>query len=420
MTGTYAVDGIQLPCATIPARPGCQSILVHANNLCERVRMSRAVIEQICRRLRDVRLAGGITADAVNVALKLGPGWVERFEAANPPPTIEAVLAMAHVLGCDINTIFADLDFGPSAGIPREFIGEQDNNNIDLRFPYGKFDAVHTLTNATIEQLDQVLTVLRNGLAGAGDTAGQSNAVASAFLHAVRLWPKANPSNLWYFLIYRAYLDPYNHPAANARLDFGQSWKRTGGWALERVAVSHYNAELTKHGIRIVILDSARKAALVKSLAIKDRVEADKIDVVLLGTDAGHEHVFGVVNVKASFAERRTDDVPMSQVLINNGYFSPLWTFDCKATPSAIPVNKGELGVARSQHVDSRSAKRKDIEVEGFFSGCFSYNTNTIQTPAKQDAVERVVVCDFSDPNDHFSLACQAAWAKRKATLPSG
>jgi hypothetical protein len=48
---------------------------------------------------------------------------------------------------------------------------------------------------------------------------------------------------------------------------------------------------------------------------------------------------------------------------------------DCKGTPSNYPQNKGELGVAfidGSQ--DKRSAKRKDIEDDGFFSACFSYN----------------------------------------------
>ena len=60
----------------------------------------------------------------------------------------------------------------------------------------------------------------------------------------------------------------------------------------------------------------------------------------------------------------------MSTVLANCGYTSPLWTMDCKSMPGEFPINRGELG----EVTDRRSAKRKDIEDEGYFTGCFSYN----------------------------------------------
>lgn len=50
----------------------------------------------------------------------------------------------------------------------------------------------------------------------------KTDAVASAYLKAVERFPTANPSDLWYFLIYRAYLDPYNHPAKFA-------WRKSPG-----------------------------------------------------------------------------------------------------------------------------------------------------------------------------------------------
>ena len=131
-----------------------------------------------------------------------------------------------------------------------------------------------------------------------------------------------------------------------------------------------------------------------------------------MGRTRGREVVFGVVHVKASFAERRTDDVPMSQVLIENGYISPLWTMDCKCTLGRSPRNRGELGrILVPGEADKRSAKRKDIEEEGFFSACFSYNRNTCPTPSGQDAASRVVVCDFSDPEgDAFVRFLVHAW----------
>lgn len=150
-------------------------------------------------------------------------------------------------------------------------------------------------------------------------------------------------------MIYRAYCDPYNHPARYARLDFAQSWKRTGGWALEKVLVLHYGPFLKERGVNL-FTDGATKQRVVNTLNLEGRVEADKIDVVLTGEvppseRKGHQRgslhhrrdgqkFFGVVHVKASFAERRTGDEPLTTKLMRAGYTSPLWTMDCKSTPS--------------------------------------------------------------------------------------
>ncbi len=138
----------------------------------------------------------------------------------------------------------------------------------------------------------------------------------------------------------------------------------------------------------------------------------DKADVMLYGTYQGATALLGVVHVKASFAERRTDDVPMSRALIQAGFFSPLWTLDGKAHPSPEPINSGELGAVLTPGVpDGRSDKRKDFEVQGSFTACFSYNTRTLPTPVGQaDVAAPIVVCDFSNPDDAFSQAIIAAW----------
>jgi hypothetical protein len=146
-----------------------------------------------------------------------------------------------------------------------------------------------------------------------------------------------------------------------------------------------------------------RKSRLLESIKVGHRLELDKIDVLLTVGSESKEKFIGVVHVKASFAERRTDDVPMSQALIGAGYISPLWTMDCKSTPSSRPHNKGELGsIFAGRGIDCRSAKRKDIEEDGFFSACFSYNRNTIPTPRRSKVRARIHVCNFSDPNDAF------------------
>lgn len=168
----------------------------------------------------------------------------------------------------------------------------------------------------------------------------------------------------------------------------------------------HYGPFLKAQGINLFIADGLAKRNLVSALDVAGRIEADKIDVVLTGDTAKGQKFFGVVHVKASFAERRTDDVPMTEVLTKAGYTSPLWTMDCKGMPSATPINRGELGDASG----NRSAKRKDIEDEGYFTGCFSYNKNTRPSPSSLPVERRVYVCDFSNPDDVFSQFIIMRW----------
>jgi hypothetical protein len=300
-----------------------------------------------------------------------------------------------------------------AAEVDRFIHAEQVGPDLVIYFKYAKFDSRYVLNNATVEEFEVVIKTLRDGLAhvvGADERLGEAiktNAVASSFMAAVRSWPHANPSDLWWFLLYRAYCDPYNHPSRFARMDFTQSWKRTGGWALEEVVVRHYGPFLKSRGVRIFIGTASEKRAIVERLAVGDRVEADKIDVILSGVHEEKERFFGVVHVKSSFAERRTDDVPMSALLIRNGFTSPLWTRDCKSAPSPSPINRGELGVASG---DRRSAKRKDIEDEGYFSGCFSYNQNTIPSSNDLPPERRVYTCDFANPDDKFSQFILQRW----------
>lgn len=84
---------------------------------------------------------------------------------------------------------------------------------------------------------------------------------------------------------------------------------------------------------------------------------------------------------------------------------------DCKSTPSALPVNRGELGGT----VGNRSAKRKDIEDEGYFTGCFSYNQHTQPSALAVPPERRVYVCDFNNPDDVFSRFILERWQKLRS-----
>ena len=70
-----------------------------------------------------------------------------------------------------------------------------------------------------------------------------------------------------------------------------------------------------------------------------------------------------------------------------------------KGTPSKAPRNEGELGPAEGE----RSAKRRDIEDEGYFTRCFSYNSNTFPSPNALPADRRIYIRNFKNPDDLFS-----------------
>lgn len=368
--------------------------------------------------LRSIRERAGLSEDALEQRLILGPGWIRRFERGETVPSIDMVLAILHEVGAGLEHLLDGLPEPEASEVERSIFAEEAENGITINFRYADFDARYYLAGSTLDDFEAVIKTLRDGLArlaraaqGQGE-AIKTDSVARAFLSATQHWPTANPSDLWWFLIYRAYCDPYNHPAQFARLDFTQSWKRTGGWALEEILVQHYGPFLKEHGINLFIADSAEKHRLVNGLGLEDRIEADKIDVVLTGDTNNGPQFFGVVHVKASFAERRTDDVPMSIALNRAGYTSPLWTMDCKSTPGANPVNRGELGAVDER----RSAKRKDIEDEGYFTGCFSYNRHTQPSPAALPAERRIYVCDFANPDDEFSRFIRRRWQQFRST----
>lgn len=377
------------------------------------------VFSQIASRLKGFREHARLDSSEVEGRLLFGPGWITRFESGETTPTLDILFALLKTYGRTPAELFADftVDALP-VEMHRAIYATQDGDSLRIHFTYAKHDATYHLPNATVAQFDTVIRVLRDGLARLATPkneddakALQTGSVAKMFLKAVEVWPHANPSDLWWFFVSRAYCDPFNHPAKHARLDLGQSWKRTGGWALEEIMVRHYAPFLKENGVALFIASGTDKPKLLGMMSGKARMEADKVDVFLAGITEKGLVPFGVVHVKASFAERRTDDVPMSHALIESGHTSPLWTMDCKSGPSETPENDGELGVTKQPgQTDKRSAKRKDLEDDGFFSACFSYNARTAPTPADQDAKARIIVCNFADPDDAFSRFVLEAW----------
>ena len=369
-----------------------------------------------------------VLSEELEANLELGSGWIEYFESGEYDLMLDDVAQIVKALDGDVNSFLQSVNVpvvAAPANLNRSFRYRMQGESLCVEFPYGPHTASYHIDRANTDQLAAVIGTLRDGLAveAIDQDAGaiKARAVADCFLAAVRQWPDANPSDLWYFIVYRAFLDRYNHPPSFASLDLGQSWKRTGGWALEQVLVEHYGPYLEEQGILIMLNRGQESNQLIEQMDTDHRLEPDKVDVLLVGRDEQVEVCFGIIHVKSSFAERRTDDVPLSQALVRAGYVSPLWTMDAKAFPSVRPVNKGELGRPMLPgYPDRRSAKRKDIEVDGYFSACFSYNHRTIETPQELcDAKARVFVCDFGNPDDEFSRFVIKAWTQFRKRLTS-
>lgn len=370
-------------------------------------------MQRLFRRLQKLREDSGLSYDEAEVQLVLGPGWIRKFESGDIEPSLGTLAALVHAYGSDLAEFFTGFDLGDTnITIDRHLSAVEVGEDLQLHFPMGPFAAEVMVSGASLAELNQVLLDLRNELAVGRKREG----IVSCFLKATGSWPHANPSDLWYFLVSHAYQDIYNHPASEGARDWAQSWKRAGGWAFEAVLLEHYNTHLQGLGIQLVMPEHERKVRLLREMGVFDVAGAQKADVIVVGTRKGKQEAFGVVHVKASFAERRTDDVPLSQQLIAKGFASPLVTMDCKAKPKEHPYNGGELGPIQTDKV-SASAKRLDIERDRKFDACFVYNTNTLPTPTDQAAAARIYVCDFGDPDDSFSRYLLRKWNERQGIL---
>jgi len=211
-------------------------------------------------------------------------------------------------------------------------------------------------------------------------------AVSKAFDKAIALCPKENPSDIWRYLIYRPYLETASD----------QSWKRVGGQALEIFFVNFYNRYLPEFNLRLISLSRATTA--FEEMNILSKVGKSKLDIAIVGKCKDSKwRIIGGIHSKASLAERITDDAHASQVMISNGYYSPLLTLDMKAypPPGGDEVNKGELQIPKRSGTESD--KRNYFERDGQFSACYSYNLRTPPSPNNSFVKSRIKTLNFSD-----------------------
>src|ERR1039457_3213373 len=177
-------------------------------------------VSALLGRLKALREQAGLREGELEERLILGPGWIERFESGATVPSLEMLLHIPNFVGATPADLFAGSSETMAGEIERYIYAIPDGKDLLIHFRYAAHDAVYRLDHASLEEFEAVLKKLRDGLArlalpgGAeAERAIKTDAVACAFLTAVRTWPEANPSDLWWFVISRAFCDAFNHPA---------------------------------------------------------------------------------------------------------------------------------------------------------------------------------------------------------------
>jgi hypothetical protein len=223
-------------------------------------------------------------------------------------------------------------------------------------------------------------------------------AISDAFIYAVRQCPSANASDLWHHVVYRQYCDIFNKHRPE---DPKQSWVRASGDALEGFLQKWYTPVLKHERVRIqALIGAVEKRQTLETMGLSKTVGQGKLDVALYAERNGKYELFGGVHVKASLAERVSDDVPASRAMMERGYFSPLWTLDVKSfpPPHGDLVNRGELGSPTNP-----SEKRKYIEEHGEFDDCFSANARTQPSIEKTPSGKRIYTISLGEQPDDFA-----------------
>ncbi len=226
------------------------------------------------------------------------------------------------------------------------------------------------------------------------------DAIAKAFLFALECCPNENPSDIWHHILYRIYLEQKIGTNPN------QSWVRTSGEAFETAICLLYNQRLAEYGLRLTSLISKdSKQDALRRLGLGQEIGSSKIDVIIekysagVGIDRSGCGIIGGIHAKASLAERVSDDIPTSRIMMRKGLLSVLMTLDVKSfpPPHGDLVNRGELGSP-----ERPSDKRNYIEEHGDFSACFSYNFRSCPSPEQTLSGRKIYVVSINNRVDEF------------------
>jgi transcriptional regulator with XRE-family HTH domain len=366
--------------------------------------------QELIRLLRELREQAGLSQK--QLAEKLGVGsqsFIAKIEGGERRVDVIELLDIAAALNVDISAIAEKLGWtnparsGDLVAVPPP--GEVEKHRHGIQIPMlwrGKRLPV-VVEKATPAGYLAAEKAISNRFQSLNHSSERNrDAIAWAMQEALRYLPGVNPSDIYHHIVYRIYMREYKRSDAN------QSWVRAGGEALEVFIEQTYNPLLEQHGIRLqALISGAEKKKAIKAIGLSGKVGDAKLDVALLGQHQDKWHIFGGLHVKASLAERVSDDVPCSVEMMKNGYWSGLFTFDAKSFPPPVGdlVNRGELGTEARP-----SDKRKYITQHGSFSCCVCYNTRIEPSPVRTASGKRIFVCGIADSTDALPGLVVAAW----------
>jgi hypothetical protein len=141
-------------------------------------------------------------------------------------------------------------------------------------------------------------------------------------------------------------------------------------------------------------------------MGLTDKVGSSKVDTLIEAKGKGRcidsqgWGVVGGLHVKVSLAERVSDDIPASRLMMAEGLISLLVTLDVKSfpPPHGDLVNRGELGTP-----EKPSDKRIYVEEHGAFVACFTYNTRSVPSTGKTRSGRRIYLATFDPASDAFT-----------------
>ena len=370
----------------------------------------------IINKLIEFRENGQATQTSLSSKLGKPQSYIAKIEGRDRRLDIIELFDILKALNVSPKQFFRAIGWIPDTNIPVPIKANAEETDNGILLSMVAEDKLYKVALDSVKATDylQVETKLSDLFAGlnqSGTSVKNRDVIADALEIAFRLMPDLNPSDAYHHVVYRLYLREHYRSKAE------QSWVRAGGEGLALFIKNHYAPILGPSGILIVPLfdDRNRQVEVLKQMGIHGTVSNSKLDVALYGTSGGESVLFGGMHVKASLAERVSDDVHCSEAMMRQGFMSLLFTFDAKSfpPPNGDLVNRGEFGTP-----DEPSDKRQCIEKHGSFDACFSYNLRTIPTPHTTKTKSVIYTSRFGaeDPLPAFIIDFWQRFSQQKVT----
>mgnify|MGYP000447422099 CR=1 FL=1 len=383
------------------------------------------IISKTAERLEEIRKASGISIEEVSTAIQVSKVDIGELISGKSAWDIVKLADYTDLLGTNINEVLRNLNFlkkhnsaisssNITSPVPAPDKSKEMSSGIELALTKDGNNYFVPILNCELKDylnVDQEISKIYQQLNQKNKKLKNREAIFQALCYAIDNLPNVNPSDIYHHIVYRTYLREYktNSPS--------QSWVRAGGDAVELFIKDRYTEHLKNHGIFIEIaFQQGKKNTFLEDMNLADKVPGkSKLDIGLYGLHNNKKIPFGGIHSKASLAERVSDDKPCSEIMMKEGFYSYLVTFDAKSfpPPAGDLINKGELGSP-----DTPSDKRDYIEKYGSFSACFSYNTNTNPSNNITKSGKKIYSLNSFKANDDFVKSVTRDWlAFQKANL---